>query len=65
MEHVPFLFKMSQTIGALPGLPGTMGWIPADVVARGFLEILLQPDEVALYPIYHVENSFGSRRRKR
>lgn len=23
MEHVPFLFKSSQTIGALPDLPGT------------------------------------------
>ena len=56
MEHVPFLFKSSQTIGALPDLPGTMGWTPADDVARGLLEILLQPDEVALYPIYHIEN---------
>ncbi|RHZ51788.1 uncharacterized protein CDV56_102428 [Aspergillus thermomutatus] len=56
MEHVPFLFRSSQTLGALPDLPGTMGWTPADDVARGLLEILTQPDEVALYPIYHIEN---------
>ncbi|KAF7596504.1 hypothetical protein BBP40_001376 [Aspergillus hancockii] len=56
MEHVPFLLKSSRTLGALPDLPGTMGWTPADDVARGLIEILTQPDEVALYPIYHIEN---------
>ncbi|KAL4971355.1 hypothetical protein BDW66DRAFT_155741 [Aspergillus desertorum] len=56
MEHVPFLFRSSQTLGALPDLPGTVGWTPADDVARGLLEILMQPEGVALYPIYHVEN---------
>lgn len=56
MEHVPFLFRSSLTLGFLPDLPGTMGWTPADDMAQGLLEILLQPDEVALYPVYHIEN---------
>ncbi|KAI1074642.1 putative polyketide synthase [Whalleya microplaca] len=56
MEHVPFLIKSSQTLGALPNLPGTMGWTPADDVAASLIEILTQPDKVALHPIYHIEN---------
>ncbi|KAJ5895285.1 hypothetical protein N7495_006976 [Penicillium taxi] len=56
MEHVPFMFKSSQTLGAMPDLPGTMGWTPADIMARGLLDILTQPHDIALYPIYHIEN---------
>ena len=56
MEHLPFLVKSSQTLGMLPDLRGTMGWTPADDVARTLIDILTQPDDVALYPIYHVEN---------
>ncbi|KAL7622900.1 hypothetical protein AAE478_006579 [Parahypoxylon ruwenzoriense] len=56
MEHVSFMIKSSQTLGALPDLPGTMGWTPSDDVAAALIEILTQPDEVSLYPIYHIEN---------
>ncbi|KAI5861144.1 putative polyketide synthase [Durotheca rogersii] len=56
MEHVSFMIKSSQTLSALPDLPGSMGWTPADDVAAGLIEILTQPDEVALHPIYHIEN---------
>ncbi|KAG8164164.1 hypothetical protein KVR01_006082 [Diaporthe batatas] len=60
MEHVSFLLKSSQTIGALPDLPGTMGWTPADDIARATVEIVTQPDgndnRVDFYPIYHIEN---------
>lgn len=60
MEHVSFLLKSSQTIGALPDLPGTMGWTPADDIARALVEIVMQTDDhnnnAALYPIYHIEN---------
>ncbi|KAF4334019.1 polyketide synthase [Fusarium beomiforme] len=56
MEHVPFMIKSSQTLGALPDLPGSMGWTPADCMATTLIEILTQPDDVSLYPIYHIEN---------
>lgn len=56
MEHVPFLIKSSQTLRCLPALQGTMGWTPADDVAGTLIDILTQPNDVMLYPIYHVEN---------
>lgn len=63
MEHISFLVKSSQSIGMLPELPGPMGWTPGDYVARGLVEIVMQPDDVnsndgrvELYPIYHIEN---------
>lgn len=55
-EHVSFLIKSSQTLGVLPSLPGSMGWTPADDVAGTLIDIVTQPDEVVLHPIYHVEN---------
>lgn len=54
-EHVSFLVKSSQTLGALPELPGTAGWTPADAVAGTLMDILLHPAP-ALEPVYHVEN---------
>ncbi|KAF4991492.1 hypothetical protein FGRMN_7803 [Fusarium graminum] len=56
MEHVPYLLKSSQTLQALPDLPGTMGWTPADCIAATLIEILTQPNKTFLYPIYHIEN---------
>ncbi|KAI0596112.1 putative polyketide synthase [Biscogniauxia sp. FL1348] len=56
IEHVFFLIKSSQTLGALPGLNGTLGWTAVDDIAGALIDILLQPDEVGLHPIYHIEN---------
>lgn len=55
-EHISFLVKSSQTLGALPDFGGTLGWTPVDDMAGTLVDILLQPDIVSLYPIYHVEN---------
>jgi thioester reductase-like protein len=56
MEHVSFMMKSSQTLRALPDLPGTMGWTPADMIAKTVLEIGMQPNPVRLHPIYHIDN---------
>lgn len=55
-EHVSFLVKSSQTLRALPDFGGTLGWTPVDDMAGTLVDILLQPDRVSLYPIYHIEN---------
>lgn len=55
-EHVSFLIKSSQTLGVLPELPGTLGWTPGDRIAATLVEIAQLQDNVALYPIYHIDN---------
>ncbi|KAI1175016.1 putative polyketide synthase [Nemania sp. FL0916] len=55
-EHVSFLVKSSQTIGAFPDLPGSLGWTPVNDIADTLVDILLQPDDISLHPIYHIEN---------
>lgn len=55
-EHVSFLVKSSQTLGALPDFRGSLGWTPVDDIAGTLVDILLQPSEVRLHPIYHIEN---------
>ncbi|KAK7697813.1 putative PKS/NRPS-like protein biosynthetic cluster [Diaporthe eres] len=55
-EHVSFLIKSSQTLRALPNFSGTLGWTPVDEMAATLVDILLQPEGVRLYPIYHIEN---------
>ncbi|KAI1080446.1 putative polyketide synthase [Whalleya microplaca] len=55
-EHVFFLIKSSQTLGALPDFGGTLGWTPVNDMAGALVDILLQPDDVNLHPIYHIEN---------
>lgn len=55
-EHVSFMIKSSQTLGALPDLPGSMGWTSANDIARTLVELVMQPEDVALHPIYHIEN---------
>jgi acyl transferase domain-containing protein/thioester reductase-like protein/acyl carrier protein/SAM-dependent methyltransferase len=57
LEHVAFLIKSSQTLGALPDLPGHLAWAPVDVVAGTLADLLLTlPDDVVPYPVYHVDN---------
>ncbi|TGJ84467.1 hypothetical protein E0Z10_g4327 [Xylaria hypoxylon] len=55
-EHVAFLIKSSQTLGAMPDLRGNLGWTAADDVAGAVVDILLQPNDIRLHPIYHIEN---------
>ncbi|RWA04575.1 hypothetical protein EKO27_g10531 [Xylaria grammica] len=55
-EHVAFLIKSSQTLGALPDLRGNLGWTAVDDIAGTLVDILLQPDDVRLHPIYHIDN---------
>ncbi|OTA99693.1 hypothetical protein M426DRAFT_16227 [Hypoxylon sp. CI-4A] len=55
-EHVSFLIKSSQTLGALPDFDGTLGWTPVDDIAATLVDIMMQPDDVVLHPIYHIEN---------
>lgn len=55
-EHVSFLVKSSQTLRALPDFGGTLGWTPVNDMADAIVDILLQPDDVRLHPIYHIEN---------
>lgn len=55
-EHVSFLVKSSQTLGALPDFGGTLGWTPVDDMAGTLVDILEQPKDVRLHPVYHIEN---------
>ncbi|KAI2610511.1 putative polyketide synthase [Hypoxylon sp. NC1633] len=62
-EHVFFLVKSSQTLGALPdfGPAATLGWTPVEDVAGALVDVLLLPDDVRLHPVYHVENPVRQR----
>jgi len=55
-EHVSFLVKSSQTLGALPDFQGTLGWTAVDDIAGTLVDILQQPDDAQLHLVYHVEN---------
>ena len=55
-EHVSFLVELSQTLRALPDFSGSLGWTPVDEMAGTLVDILLQPEDVRLHSIYHIEN---------
>ncbi|KAL9606067.1 MAG: hypothetical protein Q9179_000747 [Wetmoreana sp. 5 TL-2023] len=55
-EHLPAIFKSSQSLGALPDISGTLCWIPLDIAAASLLEILFQPHTPPTSPVYHLEN---------
>lgn len=57
MEHFGFLIKSSQTLNALPDVPGTVFWTPVNDIA-GTLSDLVLADNTP-YPIYHIENPVG------
>ncbi|KAI0085165.1 hypothetical protein BDY19DRAFT_909277 [Irpex rosettiformis] len=40
-DWVPILVKSSLTLGAFPSLPGSVSWIPVDVVANVVLDLVL------------------------
>ncbi|KAI1354706.1 putative polyketide synthase [Xylaria sp. FL0043] len=53
MEHLSFLVKSSQTLGALPDLHGPLSWTPVDTVAATLVDLL---SEEHPYPVYHIDN---------
>ncbi|KAI1170697.1 putative polyketide synthase [Nemania sp. FL0916] len=58
MEHLSFLCKSSQTLGALPDLSGPLSWTPVDTVAGTLADLLFLSNitDKFPYPIYHIEN---------
>lgn len=57
MEHFGFLIKSSQTLNALPDVPGDVFWTPVNDIA-GILSDLILGDHTP-YPVYHIENPVG------
>ena len=55
-EHFAFLVKSSRAVGALPDFPGKLSWCPVDAVAATLVDLVALPSDVALHPVYHVEN---------
>ncbi|KAL4758755.1 ketoacyl-synt-domain-containing protein [Aspergillus foveolatus] len=61
MEHFGFLVKSSQTLEALPDVPGTAFWTPVQDIAATLSDLLgltSGPDHEP-YPIYHIDNPVG------
>jgi thioester reductase-like protein/acyl carrier protein len=57
MEHFGFLIKSSQTLKALPDVPGTVHWTPVNDVAGTLADLILS--DRSPYPVYHIENPVG------
>ncbi|UPX21004.1 Noranthrone synthase [Ascochyta rabiei] len=57
MEHFGFLIKSSQTLNALPDVPGTAFWTTVDDIAATLSELVLA--DCTPYPVYHIENPAG------
>lgn len=57
MEHFGFLIKSSQTLNALPDVPGTVYWTPVNDIAGTLSDLVLA--EHTPYPVYHIENPVG------
>jgi thioester reductase-like protein/acyl carrier protein len=57
MEHFGFLIKSSQTLNALPDVPGKVYWTPVNDVADSLIDLVLA-DNVP-YPVYHIDNPVG------
>lgn len=53
-EHLPFLVRSSQTLGAMPALDGHLSWTPIDAVAATLADLLLRPGRA--HPVYHIDN---------
>ncbi|KAK2800875.1 fusarubin cluster-polyketide synthase [Onygenales sp. PD_10] len=57
MEHFGFLIKSSQTLNALPDVPGTVYWTPVNDIASTISDLVLSNRDP--HAIYHVENPVG------
>lgn len=61
MEHFGFLIKSSQTLKALPDVPGMAYWTPVQDIAATLSDLLglsSAPDHEPC-PIYHIDNPVG------
>jgi thioester reductase-like protein/acyl carrier protein len=57
MEHFGFLIKSSQTLNALPDVPGEVYWTPVNDIADTLADLVLSSRTP--YRFYHVENPVG------
>jgi thioester reductase-like protein/acyl carrier protein len=57
MEHFGFLIKSSQTLNALPDVPGAVFWTSVNDIAETLSDLVLADNTP--YPIYHIENPVG------
>ncbi|KAK2014996.1 beta-ketoacyl synthase domain-containing protein [Colletotrichum eremochloae] len=57
MEHFGFMMKSSQTLNAIPDVPGTVYWAPVNDIAATCSDLVLSDREP--YPVYHIENPHG------
>lgn len=57
MEHFGFLMKSSQTLNALPDVPGEVYWTPVNDMADTLADIVLGSHDP--YRFYHLENPIG------
>lgn len=58
MEHFGFLIKSSQTLNALPDVPGEVYWTPVNDIADTLADLVLGTQ--APYRFYHIENPIAS-----
>ena len=56
MEHLPFLWKSSQTLKTLPDFDGLLSWTPVNDVADTLVDLLMLPAATTPHPIYHIDN---------
>ena len=57
MEHFGFLIKSSQTLKALPDVPGEVYWTPVNDIADSLADLVLS--DRTPYRFYHIENPVG------
>ncbi|KAI1190791.1 putative polyketide synthase [Nemania serpens] len=57
IEHLPFLIKSSESLGALPALRGRLQWVAVEDVAGTMADLLLREGDV--YAVYHIDNPVG------
>ncbi|KAL9056770.1 MAG: hypothetical protein Q9162_002741 [Coniocarpon cinnabarinum] len=57
MEHFGFLVKSSQTLNALPDVPGKVYWTPVNDIAATLSDLVLADNEP--HAFYHIENPVG------
>lgn len=58
MEHFGFVVKSSQTLGALPDVPGgELYWTPVNDMADALIDLVLSDNDP--HRFYHLENPWG------